>query len=128
MKKTSTLFGISLLALTMPFVMAQNINFLSRGPVAYMDDADKAILRQAINDALNDHADGETVEWTNPDTDNGGTITLVDTHEDYGTTCRSVRSTTRAAGRSGGGNYRLCKAEDDTWQFAPNRRQTDPDK
>jgi len=128
MTKIPTLFGISLLVLSMPVVMAQNISFLNRGPIAHMDDADKAILREAISDALNNRADGESVEWVNPETEHGGTITLVDTHEDYGTICRSVRTRSRAAGRSGGGNYRLCKAEDDTWQFAPNRRQTNPDK
>jgi surface antigen len=128
MKKIATLFGIALLALAAPGVMAQNINFLNRGPIAHMDDTDKAILRQAIADALNNHADGESIEWVNPDTDHGGTITLLDTHEDYGTTCRSIRTRSRAAGRSGGGNYRLCKADDDTWQFAPNRRQSNPDK
>jgi surface antigen len=122
------LFGISLLVLIMPVVMAQNINFLNRGPIAHMDDADKAILREALSDALNNRADGESVEWVNPETEHGGTITLVDTHEDFGTICRSIRTRSRAAGRSGGGNYRLCKAEDDTWQFAPNRRQTNPDK
>ena len=93
-----------------------------------MTDADKEILRQAFDDALDNHADGESVEWTNPDTGHGGTITLVDTHEDYGTTCRSIRTRSRAAGRSGGGNYRLCIAKDDTWQFAPNRRQSNPDQ
>lgn len=127
MKIASTLCGISLLVLTVPFVSAQNINFLHRGPIAQMDDADKAILREAVADALNNQPDGATVEWKNPGTDSGGTITLVDTHEDYGTTCRSIRTRSRAAGRSGGGNYRLCRAEDDTWQFAPNRRQASPD-
>ncbi len=128
MTKIPTLFSISLLVLTIPVVMAQNINFLNRGPIAHMDDADKAILREALSDALNNRADGESVEWVNPETEHGGTITLVDTHEDFGTICRSIRTRSRAAGRSGGGNYRLCKAEDDTWQFAPNRRQTNPDK
>ncbi len=93
-----------------------------------MDETDKAMLREAVGEALNNRADGDSVEWVNPDTEHGGTITLVDTHEDYGTTCRSIRTRTQAAGRSGGGNYRLCKAEDDTWQFAPNRRPEKPDK
>ena len=128
MKKVPMLAGILLLMLTTPIAVAQNINFLNRGPIAHMDDTDKAILREAIADALNNRADGESVEWVNPDTESGGTITLVDTHEDYGTICRSVRTRSTAAGRSGGGNYRLCKAEDDTWQFAPIRRQTNPDQ
>jgi surface antigen len=126
MKKLPMLFGVSLLMLNVSVAVAQNINFLNRGPIAQMNDADKAILREAIADALNNRADGESVEWVNPDTESGGTITLVDTHEDYGTTCRSVRTRSRAAGRSGGGDYRLCKAKDDTWQFAPIRRQTNP--
>ena len=128
MKKRPILFGILLVALSVPIVQAQNINFLSRGPVAHMDEADKTILREAIGDALNNHADGESVEWINPETESGGTIMLVDTHEDYGTTCRSIRTRSRAAGRSGGGDFRLCKAEDDTWRFAPNRRPTNPEK
>lgn len=127
MKRIPTLCGIAFLALTMPIASAQNINFLHRGPIAHMDDTDKAILREAVGDALNNHADGETVEWKNPGTGHSGTITLIDTHEDFGTTCRSVRTRSQAAGRSGGGNYRLCKGADGTWQFAPNRR-TNPDK
>jgi len=128
MKKIPIRFGILFLALAVPCLQAQNINFLSRGPVAHMDETDKAMLREAVGEALNNRADGDSVEWMNPDTENGGTITLLDTHEDYGTTCRSVRTRTQAEGRSGGGNYRLCKAADDTWQFAPNRRPEKPDK
>ena len=50
-------------------------------------------------------------------------IEIIDTHEDYGTTCRTVRTHVNASGREGGGVYRLCLADDDTWQFAPRRRQ-----
>jgi surface antigen len=128
MRKIPTTLGFFVLALIMPIVSAQNINFLSRGPIGHMTDSDKEILREAFDDALDNKPDGESVEWTNPDTGHGGTIMLVDTHEDYGTTCRSIRTRSRAAGRSGGGNYRLCKAKDDTWQFAPNRRQSNPDQ
>lgn len=122
MESRTRIYGILLLALVIPVAQAQNINFFTRGPIARMDETDKAILREAVADALNNHADGETVEWKNPGTEHGGTITLVDTHEDYGTTCRTVRSRTQAGGQTGGGNFRLCKAVDGTWQFAPNRR------
>ena len=101
----------------------QNIGFLSKGPVAYLDDADKKILTETFNAALNDGANGETVEWSNPDTGNSGTIEVLDTHEDYGTTCRTIRTFTQAGGRDGGGVYRLCRADDDSWQFAPKRRK-----
>jgi surface antigen len=103
--------------------VAQNINFLHRGPVAYLDDVDKQILSDTFNAALNEVEDGESVAWRNPDSGSEGTIEILDTHEDYGTTCRTVRTATKAGGREGGGIYRLCRADDETWQFAPRRRQ-----
>jgi surface antigen len=103
--------------------VAQNINFLHRGPVAYLDEVDKQILTDTVNTALNDAQDGESLAWRNPDSGSEGTIEILDTHEDYGTTCRTVRTATSAGGREGGGIYRLCMADDETWQFAPRRRQ-----
>ena len=104
---------------------AQNIGFMSRGPVAFLSDAERELLRETVRNALENAADGDEIEWENPESGHGGTITMLNTHEDYGTTCRTVRSRTRAAGRSGGGTYRLCRASDGTWQFAPPRR-SDP--
>ena len=95
----------------------------SFGSVAYLDDVDKQILSDTFNAALDDGEDGETIEWSNPDTGHTGTIEVLDTHEDYGTTCRTIRTFTKAGGREGGGIYRLCLADDDTWQFAPKRRK-----
>ena len=119
------LLSISLLGWAAPAVLAQNLGFLSKAPIAEMNEADQAMLRAAVNEALNDRPDGETLEWQNPDTGTGGTITVVDTHADYGTTCRTIRTATEAGGRSGAGIYRLCRAEDQTWQFAPRRKDQD---
>lgn len=117
------LVGALLLTASSQLAFAQNIEFLHRGPVAYLDEVDKQILSETFNAALTDAEDGETVAWSNPDTGNNGTIQVIDTHEDYGTTCRTVRTHMEASGREGGGVYRLCLAEDDTWQFAPRHRQ-----
>jgi surface antigen len=122
MKKSVFITGL-LLAFVAPALCAQNTSFLSNGPIAYMTEADNEIWQAAFDQALSEKADGDTVEWSNPDTGHGGTITVVDTHEDYGTTCRTLRLHTEAAGRSGGADYRLCKAADDSWQFAPLRRK-----
>ena len=102
---------------------AQNIEFLHRGPIAYMNDIDKEILSKTLQTALDETADGESLRWSNPDSGSEGTIEVLDTHEDYGTTCRTVRTHSKASGREGGGVYRLCRADDDSWQFAPKRRQ-----
>ncbi len=101
---------------------AQNIGFLTRGPVAYLSAEEQDMVREAFARALNDTADNETVEWENPESGHSGRIEVLDTHEDYGTTCRTVRTWTTAGGREGGGIYRLCKADDGSWRFAPARR------
>ena len=101
---------------------AQNINFLSRGPVALMTPEEKDELRATFDAALDAAADGETVEWKSTENDHKSKIKLINTHQDFGTTCRTVRTMSSAGGRTGGGTYRLCLAHDDTWQFAPNRK------
>ena len=105
-------------------VAAQNISFMQRGPVASMSETDQALLRTTMKEALDSGQDGETLEWSSPDSDAKGSISLLDTHQDYGTTCRTIRAATTADGREGGGMYRLCLAEDETWRFAPLRRSS----
>jgi surface antigen len=121
--KISLFLLISLLGWAGAVALAQNLTFLNRAPIAQMNEADQDMLRAAFDEALDDTADGEAVEWRNPETEAGGTISVIDTHEDYGTTCRTLHMATEAGGRKGAGTYRLCRAEDETWQFAPLRKK-----
>jgi surface antigen len=121
----SVFIGALLVAFSCQATFAQNIEFLHRGPIAYMDDVDKQILTDTFNSALANAEDGERIKWSNPDSGSHGMIEVLDTHEDYGTTCRTVRTFSEAGGREGGGVYRLCLADDETWQFAPRRRKQD---
>jgi len=117
---------LTITALLSSAATAQNIGFLSKGPIAYLNDDDKAILSETLNQALENAADGDSVTWENPKTGHNGRIEILDTHEDYDTTCRTLRTHTSAAGREGGGVYRLCLADDKSWQFAPRRRTNKP--
>jgi len=101
---------------------AQNIGFLRRGPVAYLSESEQILYRDTLRRALEEAADGETVEWRSDESAARGSFEVLDTHEDYGTTCRTVRTRTTAAGRQGGGALRLCRAEDGEWRLAPARR------
>ena len=114
-------FCISI-ALTTGNAVGQNIGCLTKGPITYLTDVDRALLKTTLIDALDNKADGETIEWSSPDSDSHGTIQMRDTHEDYGTTCRSIKTETKASDLSGGGIYRLCKSDDGSWRFAPVRR------
>lgn len=120
MKHRLTILAIA--ALLTSAATAQNIGFLSKGPVAYLSDDEKATLTETLHQALDNRADGENVTWENPQSGHHGRIEIIDTHEDYDTTCRTIRVHTTAGGREGGGVYRLCRADDDTWRFAARRR------
>ena len=119
-KNTPCLILITaLLAAGISSVGAQNTLFLRDSPIAHMDDQDEAILRETIN-AVVAAPDGTTTDWMNPATGSKGRLQVLDTHQDFGTTCRHIRMRNEVNGRKGGGVYRLCLAEDGRWKFAPN--------
>jgi surface antigen len=124
MRHTILITGLAALSLVAQGGFAQNIMFLRKGPVAYLNDADKELLRNTLGEALNDGNEGDSFSWENPDSGNSGRFTVLDTHEDFDTTCRNVRTHTEAAGRTGGGIFRLCLADDGTWRFAPAQRES----
>ncbi len=108
--------------------LSQNLTFLEKSPISYLTASDEVLLRAAWAEALDECADGETVEWRNEESGHFGSIRVLDTHEDFGTTCRTVRSRTRAGGLEGGGRWRVCKADDGSWRFAPLRQNTTADE
>jgi len=120
------LTGLAIAALLTSTATAQNIGFLNKGPLAYLNDTEKTLLTEALKQALDNSADGENVKWENPATGHKGRIEVIDTHQDYGTTCRTLLIHTYASGREGGGVYRLCQADDDSWRFAPRRSNKQP--
>jgi surface antigen len=105
---------------------AQNYLFLRDSPIGWLDAKDQQILLGAINSVL-DSPDGTKIDWSNPDSGSNGRIQVLDKHEDFGTTCRSIRMRNEAKGRKSGGNYRLCLSEDGQWRFAPNAEEPAPE-
>jgi len=105
---------ILFLSLASTAAAAQNLGFLKSSAAAELTSDDEAFLDEAFRAALDDAPDNEQVDWRNPDTGHFGHVTPLDTHEDFDTTCRTIRLFTSAGGREGGGRYRLCLADDDT--------------
>lgn len=110
---------LAALAGCMTTVDAQNLRFLGKSPLAWMDKQDQAILRQTI-DAVLVAPDGTTTDWLNTATGSRGRVQVIDELPDFGTTCRHIRMRNEAGGRVDGGVYRLCLATDGKWKFAPN--------
>ena len=119
-KNTYSLALIATLLLTgITAANAQNTLFLRDSPIAFMDDQDEAILRETI-DAVLAAPDGTTTDWMNPATGSKGRVQVLDTGEDFDTTCRHIRMRNEASNRKSGGTFRLCLAKDGIWKFAPN--------
>ncbi len=123
MKKTVIIVTaiVSLVLVTIP-LHAQNTWFWNSAPVAHLTDEDVEVLLSTLQAAMNEQPDGSTVTWTNSKTGHSGVIDITNTHRDYDTTCRQVEMANQAAGRTGQGTFRMCKADDGKWKFAPSQQ------
>ena len=121
MKIFSNIFSVVLIVLGSQLLnsaaIAQNTMFMRESPIANMDEQDRQILRDTINELL-ESPDGTVIDWSNPDTGSGGRVKVLDTNETAGMTCRNVRARNQARGRKQDGTYNLCKDETGTWRFA----------
>ena len=118
---------ISLLtALGIGPVLAQNTMFLRRSPIAHLNQEDRQLLRETI-DQLLESPDGTVVDWENPDTGSGGRVKVLDTEVVDGMTCRNIRARNQARGRQADGVYRLCQDETGAWRFAAAGRSAVPE-
>ena len=114
-----TLTAIALLAVA-PAAQAFNYRFLQSTVLERLTPEDIDIGTRATGTALDSGQDGE---WTNPATGASGTIRVLETVDVGGHKgCRRTRLDVTAGGRSGGGNYTLCKSSRGTWKFYTPRR------
>ena len=96
---------------------AANVNFLGEAPIAYMNDEDLRLFREAVGKALDDTADGQTVSWSNPKTSAGGEIKLIRTDDMHAELCRIAQVQNQAGGRENRGVYRACKDAKGDWRL-----------
>lgn len=118
-RSITALLGVCLLA-TASAAFAFNYGFLRKSVLERLTPEDIEIGTQATREALDNNEDRE---WTNPATGASGTIRILGT-VDVGsrTGCRRARLEVRAGGRSGGGNYTLCKSQSGAWNFHTPQR------
>lgn len=115
----TALLGACLLA-PAPSALAFNYGFLRTSVLEKLTPADIDIGTRMTREALEG---GEDRDWSNPATGAAGTIRIlgtVDVAEHKG--CRRTRLDVTAGGRSGGGNYTLCRTPSGAWNFYTPRR------
>jgi len=81
-------------------------------------DSDWALFKETARAVLNDKADGEQVNWSNPETGNRGSIIALSTFTHEGKRCRraAMRNLT-FRGREDKAAYSLCRQSDGDWIF-----------
>jgi len=113
-RSLAALLAVCLMAATAA-AHAFNYRFLRTSVFNQLTPADIEIGTRATREALDSGTDGE---WTNPATGATGTIRILGT-VDIGSRqgCRRTRLDVTARGRSGGGEFTLCKTPSGAWNF-----------
>ena len=84
---------------------------------------DIAIIRKLVRQEFTGKPNGTTLSWNNPESENSGTVTLLDSFESQGRDCRRVRYLVnpgprqRASVRSASYVLTSCRLPDGTWQI-----------
>jgi surface antigen len=94
-----------------------------------LSDSDLAIVRKIVREDLTGKPKGTTIPWRNPESQNSGTVTLVDSFASKGRDCRRVRylvkpGPTQPAGTIEG-SYVLtnCRLQDGSWKIDNDARR-----
>jgi len=108
---------LSLLAASLAsgaFAQAENTGprywFLDRLGASDLVAADWALLRQNIQLALYELTDGESVGWTEPESEHSGSVRVVSTVTEGERVCRKLRVSVDADAGSDDGVFELCRS------------------
>src|SRR5579883_2955144 len=88
-----------------------------------LTSTDIAIVRKLVRQELTGKPNGTTLSWHNPESENSGTVTLIDNFASRGRDCRRVRYLVnpgpKQAARSAAYVLTSCRLPDGTWQIDP---------
>jgi surface antigen len=94
-----------------------NLSFLKNTPLAYFNEADSKMQRAATNEVLQGTEDGTHKEWANPDTGNGGTVTLVTSFSaPDGRACKQLSIENHTKSMANTTVLSVCKGTDGRWK------------
>ena len=100
-------------------IYAQGYSFLKYAPERYFQDGDWRLMQEAVQEALDTRADGESVQWANQATGCSGTVTaLKAVPSESGKDCRSARIANRAPKATSESEHRFCRDEGGDWKVA----------
>jgi surface antigen len=117
----ATMFGSALalaaFALLTTSAEAQLLFGSRLGEAHYQGDDTKIIMRVGA-DMLRNAPDGESRSWSNPQTGNSGTITVLRSYKRGGLPCRDAQVNSKLKERSVVYVLPVCQVADGSWKFA----------
>ena len=100
---------------------AANLGFLNNTPMSFMNQEDYNSLQNAVRDAVEHKADGESTTWSNEGSRNGtrinSTITPSNTQKEGDKTCRDTEVVITAKGQSMTLRPHFCRVGEGAWKF-----------
>jgi surface antigen len=96
-----------------------------------LSNSDLVIIRKIVREDLTGKPNGTTIAWSNPDSTNSGTVTLLDRFRSEGRDCRRVRYKVKPGRKQPASvvpsDYMLtsCQLADGSWKLDSQAR---PDK
>jgi surface antigen len=82
-----------------------------------LDRADRLAMEQTTQNTLEESPSGTTVNWSNPDSGNSGTVTPTKTYQtSAGNYCREFTQTVQIGGRSEEAYGTACRQPDGSWK------------
>ena len=108
------------IAVLFPFVdaPAAPMGYLKDSPVGKFNDEDMSLFQGASKKALNEAADGETIEWKNATTGSSGSISPLKSFDQGGFKCRNVRVKNQHKSLRGSQTLKMCQQSDGEWKIA----------
>jgi surface antigen len=94
-----------------------------------LTSTDIAMIRKLVRQELTGKPNGTTLSWRNPESENSGTVTLIDSFPSRGRDCRRVRYVVnpgpKQASFARSATYVLtnCRLPDGTWQIDKQARR-----
>jgi len=118
-KRRFACMSIAACSIGMP-AAAINDMFAKDAPITRMTEDDFKVAGDVMRNALDRGQDGQTFRWENASTSASGTITVVDTFEKKGMTCRGTAFTITTRGETSRSTWNVCRTPEG-WKVSEGR-------
>ncbi|MEW8001140.1 MAG: RT0821/Lpp0805 family surface protein [Candidatus Thiodiazotropha sp.] len=116
MKSFSLVVSGFILSIAVSLVHSFDLHFLKHSPARHFTKQDWEIAKTATRDILDNHSQGESVTWDNPDSGNSGALKITKAGTSSGRLCKRLQITNRAKGQEHTSSYVFCRQPDGTWK------------